>query len=129
MPPNVTATATLTCSFGMAPSTLNVLPTNLVTVEGKPAATIQDMIPVTNIPPFGMCTTPSNPAVAAATSAAMGVLTPAPCMPVVAGPWAPGAALTQIRGVPALTVGSTCMCTWGGVITVTNPGSVKTTSN
>ena len=129
MPPNVTSTATLTCSFGMAPSTLNVLPTNRVMVEGKPAANIQDMVPVANIPPFGMCTTPSNPAVAAATSAALGVLTPAPCMPVVAGPWAPGAPLTQIGGMPALTTGSTCMCTWGGVITITNPGSVKTTSN
>jgi len=129
MPPNVTSTATLTCSFGMAPSTLNVLPTNLVTVEGKPAATIQDTITGANIPPFGMCTTPSNPAVAAATSAAMGVLTPAPCVPLVSGPWAPGAALTQIGGVPALTAGSTCMCAWGGVITIANPGSVKTTSN
>lgn len=129
MPPNVTATATLTCSFGMAPSTLNVLPTNRVLVEGKPAGTIQDMIPITNIPPFGMCTTPSNPAVAAATSAAMGVLTPAPCMPVIAGPWKPGAMLTQIGNMPALTSTCTCQCTWGGVITVGNPGSVKTMSS
>jgi hypothetical protein len=113
----------------MAPSTLSVLPTHLVNVEGKPAATIQDTLTGANIPPFGMCTTPSNPAVAAATSAAMGVLTPAPCAPLVTGPWAPGAALTQIGSVPALTAGSTCMCTWGGVITITNPGSVKTTSN
>jgi Domain of unknown function (DUF4280) len=129
MPPNVTATATLTCSFGMAPSTLNVLPTNRVLVEGKPAGTIQDMIPITNIPPFGMCTTPSNPAVAAATSAAMGVLTPAPCMPVIPAPWTPGAVLTQIGNMPALTSTCTCQCTWGGVITVGNPGSVKTMSS
>jgi uncharacterized Zn-binding protein involved in type VI secretion len=129
MPPNVTSTATLTCSFGLAPSTLSVLPTNRVMVEGKPAATIQDMLSVVNIPPFGMCTTPTNPAVAAATSAALGVLTPAPCMPMVSGPWTPGAPLTQIGGMPALTAGSTCMCAWAGVITITNPGSVKTTSN
>ena len=129
MPPNVTATATMTCSFGMAPSTLNVLPTNRVLVEGKPAATIQDMVSIVNIPPFGMCNTPSNPAVAAATSAALGVLTPVPCLPVVTGPWAPGAALTQIGGMPALTAGSTCMCAWGGVITIGNPGSVKTMSS
>jgi Domain of unknown function (DUF4280) len=129
MPPNVTATAMLTCSFGVAPSTLNVLPTNRVLVEGKPAATVQDMVAITNIPPFGMCTTPTNPAVAAATSAAMGVLTPAPCMPVVTGPWMPGALLTQIGGMPALTSTCTCMCAWGGAITIGNPGSVKTTSN
>ena len=76
-----------------------------------------------------MCTTPTNPAVAAATSAAMGVLTPAPCMPVVTGPWMPGASLTQIGGMPALTSTCTCMCAWGGAITIGNPGSVKTTSN
>jgi hypothetical protein len=129
MPPNVTTGATLTCSFGLAPSTLNVLPTNLVLVEGKPAGTIQDTITGANIPPFGMCTTQTNPAVAAATAAALGTPTPAPCVPLVAGPWAPGAALTQIGKVPALTAGSTCNCTWGGVITIGNPGSTKTMSS
>jgi len=128
MPPNVTTGATLTCSFGLAPSTLNVLPINRVLVEGKPAATVQEMAPMVNIPPFGMCTTPTNPAVAAATSAALGVLTPAPCVPVIAGPWKPGALLTQIGGMPALTATCTCNCAWGGLITIGNPGSVKTMS-
>src|SRR5262245_54209709 len=58
--PNVTSTAVMMCSFGMAPSTLSVIPTG-VFVEGKPAATIMDMAPVVNIPPFGMCTSLANP--------------------------------------------------------------------
>ena len=37
MPPNVTATASLMCSFGVAPSTLNVIPSAMVNVEGVPA--------------------------------------------------------------------------------------------
>ena len=78
MPPNVTATAVMTCSFGVAPSALNVLPISRVFIEGKPAATIKDMVPFVNIPPFGMCMSLSNPTVAAATSAALGVLTPMP---------------------------------------------------
>jgi hypothetical protein len=27
--------------------------------------------------------------------------------------------------MPALTAGSQCMCAWGGVITISYPGSVK----
>jgi hypothetical protein len=128
MPPNVTATAMLTCTFGIAPSTLNVLPTSRVLIEGKPAATIKDMVPMMNIPPFGMCTSLANPTVAAATSAALGVLTPMPCVPVPVGPWKPGAAKTLIGNMPALTSPSMCNCSWAGVITISFPGTTRTMS-
>ena len=123
--PMVAGTASIMCTFGMAPSTLNVLPTSRVLVEGKPAATINDMLPVVNIPPFGMCTSLSNPTVASATAAALGVLTPMPCIPVPAGPWKPPAARTLIGGAPALTLGAMCNCSWGGVINVTFPGTTR----
>jgi len=119
----------LTCAFGVAPSTLNVLPTSRVFIEGKPAATIKDMVPTMNIPPFGMCTSPSNPQVAAATAAALGVLTPMPCLPVPVGPWKPGAAKTLIANMPALTSPSVCNCAWGGVITIGFPGTTRTMSS
>jgi len=123
--PQVTAGAMMMCSFGVAPSTLTVIePT--VTTEGPPAANIMDHIPMVNIPPFGMCITPSNPQVAAATAAALGVLTPQPCIPVTAAPWAPGDPTVMVRNMPALVQTSTCMCTWGGVITITMAGSTKT---
>lgn len=128
MPQNVVAGAMLQCSFGMAPSTLNVLPTGRVMVEGRPAASIMDSAPLVNIPPFGMCTTLSNPTVASATAAALGVLTPMPCVPVTT-PWKPGAAKTLVGGMPALATGSTCQCTWGGVIQVLVPGAIRTQSN
>lgn len=110
------------CTFGVAPSTLTVLPAKRVNACNMPAATIMDHAPMVNVMPFGMCNTPSNPAVAAATAAAMGVLTPAPCVPVTVAPWAPGSPTVMVGNQPALN--STCqlMCTWGGVITVTNPG-------
>lgn len=125
MPNPVLMGATLMCTFGMAPSTMVVIRPN-VTVEGRPAGNILDMAPMANIPPFGMCQSLANPAVAAATAAALGTLTPMPCTPVIAGPWAPGAATTKIAGMPALTVGSTANCAFGGVISVTVPGSTRT---
>ncbi len=115
--------ATLQCSFGVAPSTLVVPPLNRVLVENLPAATIMDNIPVVNIAPFGMCSAPSNPAVIAATSAAMGVFTPAPCLPVTTAPWTPGTPTASIANLPILNSASQCICSWGGVISIINAGS------
>jgi len=113
--------AMLQCSFGLAPSSLIVLPVNRV-MTTTPAANIMDHAPFVNIMPFGMCTTQSNPAVAAATTAAAGVPTPAPCVPATAAPWTPGAPTVLIGNQPALNNSSTLMCSFGGTITVTNPG-------
>lgn len=127
MPPAVVMGATMTCSFGVAPSTLVVIPAGMpVMINNMPAATIMDHKPIANIPPFGMCTTPSNPTVAAATSAALGVLTPMPCIPVTTAPWTPGASTTTIGNFPALHSACQCMCQWGGVITISNPGQTTT---
>lgn len=126
MPPLVVMGATMMCSFGVAPSTLITIPKGPpVAVGGPPAATIMDHVPIANVPPFGMCITPTNPAVAAATSAALGVLTPVPCLPVLTAPWMPGSPTVLINNVPALSLTSTCMCMWGGVITLANPGQVQ----
>lgn len=118
--------AMLACSFGAAPGTLTVLPVGRVQSSNQPAANIMDSAPNVNIGPFGMCMSLSNPQVAAATSAAQGVLTPQPCVPVTAAPWSPGSTTVLIAGQPALTNTSTCNCAWGGVITITNPGQMTT---
>lgn len=118
----------MSCTFGAAPATLTALPTPRVMIEGKPAATINTSIPMANIPPFGMCMSLSNPTVASATAAALGVLTPMPCVPVTAA-WVPGAVKTLIGGMPALVSGSSLMCSWGGQIQLTMPGAVRTQAN
>jgi uncharacterized Zn-binding protein involved in type VI secretion len=92
---SVTTGALLQCSFGLAPTTLNILPMSRVTIEGRPAAAIADMVPMVNIPPFGMCSS---------------------------------IAKTTIGGKPALVSGSTCVCSFGGVITITMPGALRTTA-
>ena len=123
----VTSGAQLMCSFGMAPSVFNVLPNAKVMCSNMPAASIMDNIPMTNIMPFGMCTSMANPQVSAATSAAMGVLTPMPCTPVISAPWAPGAPTVLVGGKPALNNTCKCMCNWAGVIQIVNPGPATTT--
>jgi len=122
----VVAGATIKCSFGLAPAALVVLPQNRTMAGGPPAANILDSKPIVNIPPFGACTSLANPTVAAATSAALGVLTPMPCVPVTPAPWAPGSPTVMIGGSPALNSTSTCMCNWAGVITVLVPGQTQT---
>ena len=121
--------AVLQCSFGLAPSTLVVNPENRV-LNMTPEANIMDHVPMKNIMPFGMCTTQSNPVVAAATAAAttaaLGVFTPtpAPCLPATASPWMPGAPTVLIANMPALNDTSTLMCAYGGVITIKSAGQV-----
>jgi len=124
MPNHVCMGATLMCTFGVAPSSLIVLPTNKTMTSYVPAANIMDNKPIANIPPFGMCSSPSNPTVAAATAAALGVLTPMPCVPVIAAPWAPGSATVMLANQPALNNTSKLMCNWGGVISITVPGQM-----
>lgn len=121
----VCAGAMLKCSFGAAPSSLVVLPVNRV-FTGTPAANIMDGKPMANVLPFGVCTSLGNPTVAAATAAALGALTPMPCIPNTPAPWVPGAPTVLIGGMPALDNQSKLMCMWGGIIQIAVPGQTTT---
>jgi hypothetical protein len=116
--------AMMQCSFGVAPSSLVVLPTNRVMTNMVPDANIMDHIPMVNIMPFGMCTSIANPTVAAATAAALGVLTPMPCIPATPAPWVPGAPTVLLGNFPSLDNVSQLMCMWAGVITFVDAGEV-----
>ncbi len=118
----VCAGAMCQCSFGMAPSSLMVLPANRTMTGNMPDANIMDNKPMVNIMPFGMCQSMANPTVASATAAALGVLTPMPCVPMISAPWAPGSPQVMVGGKPALNNSSKLMCNWGGVISINNPG-------
>ena len=117
--------AQLKCSMGLAPSVLTVLPTNKVMTSNVPAANIMDHKPMVNIMPFGMCKSPANPVVAAATAAALGTLTPMPCIPNTPAPWVPGAPTVLLANFPALNNTSKLMCIWAGVIEVSDAGQTS----
>ena len=113
------------CTFGTGPAPIKVTSQSKVLEDGKPAATIADAAPMSNVGPFAMCTTLSNPQVASATAAALGVLTPQPCVPVTSGMWIQPNTKVLIDGKPILTQACKLMCTYGGQITITNPGQTK----
>lgn len=113
--------AVMQCSQGVAPSTLIPTPKTAMTSYVM-AANILDHIPIMNIPPFGMCRSPANPVVAAATAAALGVLTPMPCVPATPAPWIPGAPTVLLCGAPALNDSSKLMCIWAGTISINFAG-------
>jgi len=124
MPLQVVNTAQLMCSMGMAPSPLVVIPINRVFSGNQPAANIMDHKPMLNILPFGLCRSPANPVVAAATAAALGVLTPMPCIPATPAPWVPGAVTVLLANAPSLDNTCKLNCMWAGVISVMAPGQV-----
>lgn len=123
MPKQACMGAMLKCSFGMAPSTLMPTPKPVMS-SNMVAANIMDHVPMMNILPFGMCQSMANPTVAAATAAAMGALTPMPCIPNTPAPWVPGAPTVLLCNSPALDNVSKLMCIWGGVIEITNAGQM-----
>lgn len=114
--------AMMKCSMGLAPATLVVLPVSRVMTGSNPQANIMDNKPMVNILPFGLCQSLANPVVAAATSAAMGALTPMPCIPNTPSPWMPGNPTVMVGNQPALNKSCKLMCIWAGVINIQLPG-------
>ncbi|MEE9686088.1 DUF4280 domain-containing protein [Lelliottia amnigena] len=126
MPEQVVMGALLSCSFGSMSAKLTVQPLNRYRVEGQFAACIMDHKPMVNIAPFGMCNSMANPQVSAATAAAIGALTPMPCIPLTSTPWMSGATKSFIAKQPALHSQCTCLCSWGGQIKIDQPGTSRT---
>ncbi|MBL9193438.1 MAG: DUF4280 domain-containing protein [Opitutaceae bacterium] len=122
----VVDTAETLCAMGTAPAKLKVTSQNTVYLHNLAVATVMDHNGMMNVMPHGMCLSLANPAVAAATSAAAGVLTPQPCQPVVTAPWTPGASLTYLDNKRVLQDKCVCNCMWAGVITILNPGQSTT---
>jgi Domain of unknown function (DUF4280) len=123
MPMQVCTTAQMMCTFGAAPSVFNATPRPVLT-SFLPAGVITDNKPFFNIPPFGVCMSMANPAVASATAAALGVLTPMPCTPMLPAPWVPGAPTVLIENIPALDNTCKLMCAYAGVISIVMPGQM-----
>ncbi len=98
------------CMFGKAPIPLGILPTAMSMGDAMPIANIMSTIPFVDIPPFILCTSPKNPAAAAA----MALGAPGgPCIPGVAS-WIPTTPNVMYGEIPALTMDSMGVCALGG---------------
>ena len=115
--------AQLMCNKGTTPCPLTAT-TAVMKADAnfKTVATVMDHKPVVNIPSFGMCTTTTNPQVSSATSAAQGVLTPMPCVPIINAPWSQGSKDIKIANQTALNDKSKCKCQWAGEISISSAG-------
>lgn len=111
----------LKCSFGMTPSQLMVMDPMRPKIQGNAIANMMDFAPMVNVLPFGMCRSLANPTVASATSAAMGVLTPMPCIPAITSPWTP-TGQQKVSMMPIVLDNSKLMCAFGGSIEIQTPG-------
>ncbi|MDR2107454.1 MAG: DUF4280 domain-containing protein [Holosporaceae bacterium] len=110
------------CPFGAAPGTLSFLPTNMIMGSAGPMGTCMDTVPFLNIAPFGVCMSMANPTTASLTAAALGVLTPGPCIPTPGGTWIPTNPMVMAAAGPMLTSDSMLICSFGGVIKINVPG-------
>lgn len=108
------------CIFGTVPAPIGAISQKSTLVMSTPCSTVRDTAFMT----FGMCSCPNNPAVIAATAAALGVFTPAPCVPVTPGPWVTGALTVMIEGINVLDNNGVLTCAYGGVITVVQTPAV-----
>jgi hypothetical protein len=117
--------AQLSCSEGLSPGSLIASNQATSTAQDQLLAIVTDFAPLSNVTGFGMCNTASNPAVAAATAAASGAHTPAPCIPATTSPWTSGTSRVTLGAIPALTADSSCTCSYGGSITVDDPGQTS----
>jgi hypothetical protein len=115
--------ASLQCTMGTMAATFTASATQ--ESAPSPAGVVTDFGP-SSVPSFGLCQSPANPQVAAATAAAQGVLTPQPCQPLLS-PWTPGSSLVTVQGTPALDDSSQCMCSWAGTVSVTDAGQANVT--
>jgi len=115
--------STIKCSYGSAAVPFFVENASYMVGE-TPGGTIGDAISLDKIPSFVMCMSMDNPMMEAATAAALGVLTPMPCIPVTA-PWAPGMPTILLEGMHALDSSSKCLCCWGGEITALTVDTVE----
>jgi hypothetical protein len=119
MPNLVVSGALLRCSMGSATSTLLVSPAGGPTAGGLPIATISDNKAIQNIRPFGVCSSPVNPAVGPNKP-------PPPCIPVIVTPWIPGSPTVRAGNVPVLNQSCLCHCQWAGVISILTAGQQGT---
>ncbi len=111
----VTGKAVTHCIFGSRPSILIVPEGHNIKLNGENRANVADRIPIVNIVPFGLCASPFNPGVLAAS-------VPVPCIPLTPAHWYEGDKTVILEGDRSLDSTSLNLCIWRGVIAILYAG-------
>ena len=132
MPPIAVVSGTTQCSFSTGPAPMGGIPVPgaSVIIEGKPALTLMDQVPMFNIMPMVMCLSPLNPMGMGLKPPAVPI--PTACIPIPVSPWLPPGPPIKpvtVNGKPILLSGSTCQCVWGGTIQIAMPGTFFSQAN
>ena len=103
------------CSFGKFSIPLTSV--NTVSIEKTPVITNTD---TSKLISFGVCYSPANPAVQAAIVASLGQVKYAPCKSSIVTQWLNTKSTVLACGRPVCTSSSTCLCVFGGTISIIN---------
>lgn len=120
MPSPVCDGVRMSCSRGIGESRLRV-PTRGVSHSGQSAvATIDDHLPMVNIPPFKACTAPSNPFTANPSGQK-------PCVPRFAEPWSDEVDFVVLHDKKLLEQRATLACDYAGTVRLLETGQQEIT--
>lgn len=111
MPTPVCSGATLRCSCGLGESILYVVEKGFGCKREHSLATIDDCLPLVNIPPFTSCTAEGNPQ-------AVNPSGQKPCVPRFSSAWSDEVDFVKLLDTALLEQSATLACDYGGTVTI-----------
>lgn len=111
MPSPVCSGAKLQCSCGIGESALYIVEKGVGSSRERSLATIDDYLPLVNIPPFRACTAAANPQAANPSGQK-------PCTPRPSQPWSDEVDFVTLHGSPLLEQSATLSCDYGGTVSL-----------
>lgn len=115
MPSPVCGGAKLRCSCGVGESILHVHEKGIGSSRERSLATIDDCLPLVNIPPFAACTAVANPQAANPSGQK-------PCTPRFSRPWSDEVDFVALHGSALLEQRATLACDYGGTVRLLDAG-------
>ncbi len=109
MPTPVCGGAKMSCSCGIGESVLYVKEKGAGSSREQSLATIDDCLPLVNIPPFSSCTAAANPQAANPSGQK-------PCTPRFSQPWSDEIDFVTLHGTALLEQQARLACDYGGTV-------------
>lgn len=122
MPAPVCDGAKMICSRGTGESRLSVTPNGFGRTSQSSLATIEDCVPLLNIPPFRSCLAPANPQPASPGGQK-------PCTPRFHGPWSDEVDFVKLHEKSLLEQRATLACDYGGTVRLLDAGQEDISMN